>query len=1013
VLDRATSSISREIDTWNGVLDAELLDGRFEAQPLYLFVEPERLSQLGTIVGTPLEAAIARSLRWRDGARLFEGHYAAARAWEAAGKVGPPPFLSLLVTMTSAAAAMVRDQRYHAHNYRDRLATVLGVDGSRAEKLKRELPDTLPLWLAFNDWLEDWDGDLGLPTARVQGRLVYVGYPISQALVREQDRIAMRSVFERYGLAPGRRIGIAEMSEYIEDWIGRGQAPSGLTRLWQDETVHERIAQVACDELEHWIGISRSGTREKSPPPARLEWLAELALEPVPEIALYLVSRGDPDAIAGQWTLGARSDEAGRDAVASCSTALEMRQLPGLGAVSLEPWERIGATSLLAGVLELVRDDLPGVHLLRSPAPVLVLAYNDRDGRYYETSRAQLLERCLVLAHEQIASVVERHLATYARPGFTRLSADSTKGLPPGWVAFVDVALVQAADSGKHSKLAALCAAPGNLVSLSGGLRIGQGTWHEGRPPEVLAVLESDVRFALVLLDRRAQKSRTLGQFVGRSAVSLEGLEAGDYEAQIVRRKSDGTAVVVRRANFRLRSADNPRPAGVRRDWGLGLDLTNPLSVVSAFRRPGGVPPGWTRGVLIGNESWSAEVSGAPPPLPLPARRQQHEERSPRRRTRLDNTHFAQSCAVLGYHRWLCEPGQPDDNYKTLKWQECVQCHRFEWTRNRGVIRHKGAAAKRVAMLPPAQLPRYAKPRASEIEAQDLLLDALSYMGGGRAETLRALGAELNEDDLFPWRVARDLSALAHLDIELDRDTMRLASWQVTAPALAETTDGSWVLTGARSPRLVSVLRKRLAEAGLELARAAPDRGPSIYRVHATLDQLRRITLTDISTPLGSGISLASKFTERLLRSAPPLSSVLESLSTMQVGGPHAQRFDLSSARWVDADHDRPGAYRVENWGRTYGFTSLEDLALQQMRVTEANVAKHLAAREAGVSLLAYEKDRTALTTLLGAELPMLLERAAVACSGTLPRLRADLGQLEYPAVTPAIARALQLLLHG
>jgi len=80
--------------------------------------------------------------------------------------------------------------------------------------------------------LEDWEGALGLPTARVLGRLVIVGYPISQAVVSEGDRQAMRQAFERYGLTPRRRVGVVEMTTYLGDWVGRGLASRNLSRLW-------------------------------------------------------------------------------------------------------------------------------------------------------------------------------------------------------------------------------------------------------------------------------------------------------------------------------------------------------------------------------------------------------------------------------------------------------------------------------------------------------------------------------------------------------------------------------------------------------------------------------------------------------------------------------------------------------------------------------------------------------------------------------------------------------------
>jgi putative sterol carrier protein len=135
--------------------------------------------QLKESIGASLAASVAASLRWHEGERLFSPYQSAAREWEAGGKIGPPPFLALLVALTSAAAAMVSDDKFKSHNYYDRLADLFAATGTEAVKLKRDLQDTVVLWQALNDWLDDWEGELGLPTARVHGRLVYVGYPIS------------------------------------------------------------------------------------------------------------------------------------------------------------------------------------------------------------------------------------------------------------------------------------------------------------------------------------------------------------------------------------------------------------------------------------------------------------------------------------------------------------------------------------------------------------------------------------------------------------------------------------------------------------------------------------------------------------------------------------------------------------------------------------------------------------------------------------------------------------------
>ena len=1014
----AVATVGHDLEAWNRALAEELLDGRFEAQPLYLFVEPERLKTLSASIGAPLEAAVAGSLAWRGGEALFHSHLRAAGIWERGGKRGSPPFLAILVALTAAASAMVSDQDFSATNYRDRLCGLLGAQGDRAEKVKRDLSSAVRLWQSFNDWLEDWEGALGLPTARVLGRLVNVGYPISQAIVREADRRAMHGAFASYGLTPRRRVGPADMTVYLADWIGRGNAPGNLTRLWADTTVRERIAQVACDELEHGpaAGHRRSLGAAGVTAPAPLEWLAEFSLEPMPKLELYLVNRAERSEIEGRWRVGSRTNAGGAAAVEACRDTLEMRWLPQVGALSLEPWDRIGLASLFSGVLELLRDDRPGAHLLRSPAAVLALTYDERDSRYHEVSRVQLLDRCLVLAHDSQADAVARHLAVYARPGFQVFSPETLPHLPQGWVTFAGVTLVQGAEEARHQRLAALCAAPATVISIAGGLRIGQSTWHVSQPPEALAVVNPETApFRMLLQDRRTNARRALGSFTGRGAVDLSALAlpAGDYELQIERARN-GEPVVVRRATFRLRSADHPRPAGVRRDPGLGYDLTQPWSLLSAGRAAADPPRSWLRGgTWTGSAEAELVTADGAPVLEPPVRLAATPEAPAARAGQPEAASRTHSCTI-GPHHWLCEAAEPGDDYKTLKWQECQRCHRFEWTRNRGQVKTRPARQPpRATPRPPPQLPRYAPVHGAGPEAHSRLLDALSYMGSGSADAFRGLCADLDPDPWFAWRALRNLTSLGHIDVEFDRTSARPRAWQVTAPCLVGTATGEWVLTGARSHTLISALDERVKSAGLALSQAAAEAGPPVIAMPAPEDELAALKLDDLATPVGDGIALSPDLGRRLAPAAPRLAALPASLPLFQPGAEGLERYSLATGAWAAADFDRAGAYRLEYWGRTYGFANESDAVAQQMRLADPALVKHLAAQVEGVSLLAYDAEREALYTPLGAELPPLLERAAVACSGRLPRLRADLGQLEYVAVPSSVARALHLALHA
>jgi hypothetical protein len=211
----------------------------------------------------------------------------------------------------------------------------------------------------------------------------------------------------------------------------------------------------------------------------------------------------------------------------------------------------------------------------------------------------------------------------------------------------------------------------------------------------------------------------------------------------------------------------------------------------------------------------------------------------------------------------------------------------------------------------------------------------------------------------------------------------------------------------------VAAVATALAKVGATLEAERPDSGPTVWRCVASTEAVAAGQLEGLPTPVGAGVQLAPAFSDRLAGGLPGLAAVARELPRMQAGGQGLERFDLTAAAWGPAELDSPGAYRFEHVGRTYAFVTPEDLAAQVARVGEPALVKHLAAQSAGVSLLAYDAARQALTAPLGAEPPQLLERVAVACSGTLPRLRADLGQLEYAFVPPRVAEALQRALHA
>ncbi|MBY0567339.1 MAG: hypothetical protein K2P70_08510 [Hyphomonadaceae bacterium] len=1012
---------------WRAAIADELFSEAAANIPLYVYLEPERFAAVAAKVGVsenPRAAfgkTISAVMRWRSPSELWGYWRAATAQWIAEGKVGAPPSLALLVCLTLAAESMVADAEHAAHNYYDRLANLLGLNETETDQLKDAFPETIAFWQSLNDWLEDWQGERGWPTARAHDRRRYIGYPLSQALVREQDRRGLHAAFEHYQLQPMRVMSAAEMTVHLADWFGdsANNMSANLRRLWfTDQTARRRIAEIACAELSHWTGhgaYGAPGSRLDGGSRAlKLDWIADLAYAPTPRLDLFLVARTDPELAVGAYRVSALTDDAGRASVAGCLDRLRLERLPGMRWASLEPWPEIGVTSLFSGVIELVSASDSARLYRKSPTPIIVLEAEEGRNQFHEIPRAQLFKQNLVLAHASAAPLVEGHLAKHARPGWRKFADTELTNLPAGWCAYCDVMIVKAADEATNPKLEPLSAGAATIISFSGGLQLGNA-WHAARPPELLAAVDTDGTFDLAINQRgRDGIGRHLGHFVGRGVVDLTGkVGEGDHDIVLRRPLKTGGMGTAETASLRLRTADTPRPVGARDVKERRFDLSGGAGLLASSES---CSPGSAS--LAGcdlSEPLAAQELGQPAltgPEMIIFARPSARDAPYVRTTRVDQERFVQSCAVRGYHHWICEEGRAGDNFRTLKHQQCETCHRQDWTRNRGVRKRftgqrRGARVRRAL----SEVPRYRRLTETPGEAFDLLLDAATYLTSGSYERFRTLAGAVSEEEGFPAQAARTLSALGHLDFDVDPRDGSVHGWRVAPSCLVETADGAWVLAGARSKSFVARLRGRVAQLDGRLIDEPMTGGPE--RVAFVIAPEALSLLAETETPLGRPLLVASKFSARLISCLPVLSAVLGAMPSFRMGSDGVEAFDLDEGKWGFVDHDAPGAYRVGHHGLRYGYSSPEDAMLHMMRVGDVHLIKHLAAAQKRLSMIMYQKQDSALLVPLGAYLPGFYERVAVMCSGKAPRYRADAGLIQYDDVPLAVAISIQNKLHA
>src|SRR5215470_7708487 len=96
----------------------------------------------------------------------------------------------------------------------------------------------------------------------------------------------------------------------------------------------------------------------------------------------------------------------------------------------------------------------------------------------------------------------------------------------------------------------------------------------------------------------------------------------------------------------------------------------------------------------------------------------------------------------------------------------------------------------------------------------DLLLEAVSYLRDGSwatfEATVDAVAAASPDDGHSAADTGRTLAALAHIEIQLDRRTLRPIAWSCAPPTLTPLDTDTWLLSGRRPSRLVTLIARRV-----------------------------------------------------------------------------------------------------------------------------------------------------------------------------------------------------------
>jgi hypothetical protein len=1070
----------RSYDAWNELLAGYFFGGRFKDRPVYLDVNDKLLDELGK--GSGLQSknypeSFKRSIRNTISQKsFFRLHQDRARLWRQGDQLSTPPFIGLLAFFSYVAEKMVMDEEYHVNNYYGRMLQELSLPSASSTGLQTSFRSiSLSLWDWLNDWIDGWDGEIGLKTARALDSRWYVSTAISQALIRENDRNLLKKIFDESGLNPGQKITADQMLSILFAWANSSaHVNSALSKLLNGaEDLRDKVIEVACSELELWDGRLEVGDRhiERG---RKLFCIANIRKSfPKYKLDILLCAYISQEECGGYRLLNSSSLDA-KFAFEEVADDLRMDWSPEFEAGSLEPYESIGLGEVLRGSLRMCSEDAK-VMLSRVGSPLCILNFRKEIGSFYESPRVALGQEALILAHNSIKEKIESALHDISRPGFIALTPEQVSGLPEGWVVYKDVQVVKTTEV---PGIEALTPLVGTTLEFNGGLFLGHNTWLSSAPPEVLISYETDEELTVVvnLVSSLEEHEKPLEMKFegGVRVINLAGigLKDGNYQVSVFLASNKSSPVLF--ALFRLSSSSSirllrsttPLAHYLREEEGLGFitasrsgeDLEKSVVVRGmhleaykgfeidylCFELEG------AKGSLLRSELEEVKDRTFDTSAKVQKRDLALVESKYRGLSQLEKSNFNSdswesgldgNCISAGRHVVIFSP-----NSSGLSMGICRSCGLALWQKIRGKqngsaprvfqIRKIGinkssltyVAPKRKRNVTPTISPDMSEDNNEVLDEvavdsklippiviKDIdehksianLMDAICYLRQGTFENFSNLvRVSIGSDSWVPHELLRKLSALGHIDVQYDLDSMRPKSWRVVDPTLMSLDAGGFILCGWRSEKFISRLNLISSQLGGSLTLGETSDAIPVIRVEGLLSS-EISTFADIVSEESDFPLLPSiNFTEKLLTALPVLSQVKNKLPSIELPYEDMDYFDTSLGKWLKKQKPaKAGAYRLNKFGVHYFYLPQEYEKARDAFHADSRLVKYLACQSEFGRYYVYDEQERKLSVPLGMELPYLYERVAISCAGILPAK--NKGYLTYSAIPPEVAEGL------
>lgn len=363
-----------------------------------------------------LRLAVMSELRQTDKIGVLDWVRRRIESWSTNPQDDPPPCLPLLALTVVAGSRMRNDGEFSSKAYYPRLADLMSPEPNdlRVGGLIKHFEDVAAMWQLLDSWTCEHQDALGPSTINTHRVFKWIGYPLSQTVLKISDRERLADFFEHIHLDARSAPSAGELLRLLRYWLDR---PRGLSKSFL-----RLVDQDASNPLLTGL-LLKLASEERS-----------VVSTPRSRIRLSLRICIDLEEWAASWVIPLHNDLDDDDLRPDNGAAFSIAR-PTYGST----YELSGGA--IAEVPRLIDRAFRAIGnravLTKDVQDVWILRIDPISGKWQSVDSMEPGLDHLLMVRASESAAVTQLLDKSAAPGYRRLRNQ----LVPGWVLFADVLL--------------------------------------------------------------------------------------------------------------------------------------------------------------------------------------------------------------------------------------------------------------------------------------------------------------------------------------------------------------------------------------------------------------------------------------------------------------------------------------------------------------------------------------------------------------------------------------------